>query len=152
MRGLLSGKHSLAIFILLLYLREQLTLVYMSKCLQGTTLSTHRQIGRSFEARILPSTFSLPKTRPANAICSCAQLFRGSKVKQFVRDTRLAPKPAFLLARDRQLLDIKRFCTVPSGFSILTVDPTFKLGDFDVTPITYRHQLLETNLCSLDQH
>ena len=54
---------------------------------------------------------------------------------KFVRDTRLAPEPAFILARDRQLLDIERFCTVPSGFSILTVDPTFNLGDFDVTPV-----------------
>ena len=27
---------------------------------------------------------------------------------------------------------------------MLTVDPTFCLGDFDVTPITYRHLLLET--------
>ena len=25
---------------------------------------------------------------------------------------------------------------------MLTVDPTFSLGDFDVTPITYRHLLL----------
>ena len=46
------------------------------------------------------------------------------------------------LARDRQLDDLVRFCTVAEGFSILTVDPTFNLGDFDVTPTTYRHCLL----------
>ena len=33
-------------------------------------------------------------------------------------------------------------CTVPGNFSILTVDPTFCLGDFDVTLITYRHRML----------
>ena len=52
-------------FILLLYLREQLTfslLVRMPPRGFSTTLSTHRQVGRSFGVRVLPSTFSLPKT------------------------------------------------------------------------------------------
>ena len=48
---------------------------------------------------------------------------------------------AFVLARDRQLDDLVRFCTVPTS---LTVDPTFNLGDFDVTPVTYRHLMLES--------
>ena len=63
---------------------------------------------------------------------------------KFVRETRPSPEPAFVLARDRQLDDLVRFCTVAEGFSILTVDPTFNLGDFDVTPTTYRHCLLES--------
>ena len=29
-------------------------------------------------------------------------------------------------------------------FGIITIDPTFSLGEFDVTPITYHHLLLET--------
>ena len=37
-----------------------------------------------------------------------------------------------------------RFCTSSFKFGIVTVDPTFTLGDFDVTPITYRHLLLKT--------
>ena len=37
-----------------------------------------------------------------------------------------------------------RFSTSASEFGIITIDPTFTLGDFDVTPITYRHLLLET--------
>ena len=49
-----------------------------------------------------------------------------------------------MLARDRQLDDLVRFCTVGEGFSILTIDPTFNLGDFDVAPTTYRHCLLES--------
>lgn len=61
---------------------------------------------------------------------------------KFVRETRPSPEPAFIVARDRQLDDLVRFCTVPEGFTVLTVDPTFNLGDFDVTPTTYRHGLL----------
>ena len=52
---------------------------------------------------------------------------------------RPSPEPAFILARDRQMDDLVRFCAIANGFSVLTVDPMFKLG---VTPITYRHRLL----------
>ena len=63
---------------------------------------------------------------------------------KFVRDTRPCPEPAFVVARDRQLDDLVRFCTPAYALSILTVDPTFNLGDFDVTPITYRYCLLKS--------
>jgi len=49
-----------------------------------------------------------------------------------------------VLAVDQQLHDLVRFSTSASEFGIITIDPTFTLGDFDVTPITYRHLLLET--------
>lgn len=49
-----------------------------------------------------------------------------------------------LLASDRQLTDLSRFCCDPFESCVLTVDPTFCLGQFDVTPITYRHLLLES--------
>jgi hypothetical protein len=65
----------------------------------------------------------------------------GDRDGLFVHETRPSPEPAFVLARDRQLDELERFCTDPNMFSILTVDPTFNLGDFDVTPITYRHKL-----------
>lgn len=68
----------------------------------------------------------------------------GDSGGMFVRETRSAPEPAFVLARDHQLDDLERFCTDPSTFSVLTVDPTFNLGEFDVTPTTYRHLLLES--------
>ena len=63
---------------------------------------------------------------------------------RFVRDIKAAPEPAIVVASDRQLDDLVRFCGTPSGAecSILTVDPTFCLGDFECTPITYRHLLL----------
>ena len=63
---------------------------------------------------------------------------------KFVRHTRPSPEPAFVVACDRQLDDLVRFCTIPDDFTILTVDPTFNLGDFDVTPTSYRHCLLKT--------
>ena len=66
----------------------------------------------------------------------------GDSLGCFVRETRSSPEPAFVLARDRQLDDLVRFCAIADSFSVLTVDPTFNLGDFDVTPTTYRHCLL----------
>ena len=60
---------------------------------------------------------------------------------QFIRAIRAAPDP---LANDYQIQDMVTFSTSSSEFCILTIDPTFSLGEFDVTPITYRHLLLET--------
>ena len=62
----------------------------------------------------------------------------------FVRDVKTAPEPAIVLANDCQLQDLVRFCTSSFEFAVLTVDPTFSLGAFDVTLISYRHLLLET--------
>ena len=44
-----------------------------------------------------------------------------------------------LIAMDYTLDDLVRFCTNPHNFSILGVDPTFNLGELDVTITTYRH-------------
>lgn len=63
---------------------------------------------------------------------------------RFVRDVKAAPEPALVLATDQQLDDVVRFATSSEEFCVVTVDPTFNLGDFDVTPLTYRHLLLET--------
>ena len=56
----------------------------------------------------------------------------------------MAPEPAIVLADDQYLADLQHFCTSSLDFGVLTVDPTFSLGDFNVTPITYRHLTLET--------
>lgn len=63
---------------------------------------------------------------------------------KFVRDVKTYPEPAVVVASEQQLSDIERFCCNPEMFSILTVDPTFSLGDFDVTPTTYRHLMLRS--------
>ena len=62
---------------------------------------------------------------------------------KFARDIKTYPNPAILLASDRQLNDLCRFCCDPFETCVLTIDPTFSLGDFDVTPATYRHLLLQ---------
>lgn len=67
----------------------------------------------------------------------------GKKSKDaFVRMVNAAPFPMMLLAFDYTLDDLVRFCTTPT-FSIFGVDPTFNLGNFDVTVTTYHHLLLE---------
>ena len=69
----------------------------------------------------------------------------GDHSGKFVRDTRPSPKPAFVLARDRQLDDVVRFFLYTIiEFSILTVDPTFNLGEFDITPTAYQNLLLQS--------
>lgn len=64
--------------------------------------------------------------------------------RKFVRDIKTAPEPAIVLATEQQLGDLVRFATSSIEFGIVTVDPTFCLGEFEVTPLTYRHLLLET--------
>ena len=65
----------------------------------------------------------------------------GSK-DAFVQFVNAAPYPMMVLAFDWMLNDLIRFCTIPGNFSVLSVDPTFSLGSFDVTVTTYRHLLL----------
>lgn len=61
----------------------------------------------------------------------------------FIRDVRIAPEPLCVMTSDRQLNDLKRFCCNPVEFRPFTVDPTFDIGQFNVTPITYQHLVLE---------
>ena len=63
---------------------------------------------------------------------------------KFIRAVNAAPQPAILLVTDKQLRDLVRFCTSSFEFSVLIVDSTFCLGDFDVTLVTYRHLLLQS--------
>ena len=51
-----------------------------------------------------------------------------------------------VIALDGQLDDLVRFCASSAGIEtcIMTVDPTFYLGEFECTPITYRHLLVVT--------
>ena len=57
----------------------------------------------------------------------------------FVRRVTAAPEPTALLVLDSQLSDIKKFCTNPSKFSILQLDPTFDLGPFHVTATQFEN-------------
>ena len=68
---------------------------------------------------------------------------------KLVRVQTACPEPMCVLATDQQLADLIRFGTDPSQFNsvLFVVDPTFSLGDFSVTCITYRH-LLVMNPCT----
>ena len=61
----------------------------------------------------------------------------------FIRSVQAAPEPMCVLATNQQLSDLQSFCTA-SPSSGLSVDPTFNLGPFYVTPTTYQNLLVET--------
>lgn len=65
-----------------------------------------------------------------------------SRATPYIRCVQAAPDPVCILAFDRQINDMVRFCTNIEEFSVLGIDPTFSLGDFSVTVATYRHLLL----------
>ena len=77
-----------------------------------------------------------------------AELIKMSRVEAndsapFIRRAQVSPEPACLLASSRQLNDVGRFCTthiLPP--QILCIDTTFNIGNFYVTPTTYKHSLL----------
>ena len=69
-----------------------------------------------------------------------------SQIEPFIRNVQGAPDAMCVLASNRQLQDVARFCCNSELFSILGADPTFNLGEFSVTVTTYRHlQLLDRN-------
>ena len=61
---------------------------------------------------------------------------------KFVRTVTACPEPMCLLSTDQQLDDLVHFCTDPNEFCVLSIDPTYSLGDFSVTCITYRNLLV----------
>ncbi|CAH3128963.1 unnamed protein product, partial [Pocillopora meandrina] len=68
----------------------------------------------------------------------------GETGKVYIRRLQVAPSPACVLASDRQVQDVKRFCAnTTENFSVLSIDTTFNIGDFYVTPTTYKHLLLD---------
>ena len=60
-----------------------------------------------------------------------------------VRSVSQHPEPTVLLATQQHLKDLVRFSCGEKAQPV-TVDPTFNLGHFYVTPVTYRNQLLES--------
>ena len=64
----------------------------------------------------------------------------------YVRDIKTSPDPAIVIASDGQLDDLVHFCAPPVGIEscIMTVDPTFSLGEFECTPVTYCQLLVQT--------
>ena len=73
-----------------------------------------------------------------------------SHADPFLQTVQAAPDAMCLLANNRQLNDMVRFCTEPDQCSVLGINPTFNLGEFNVTVTTYRHlQLIDRQTKSL---
>ena len=71
--------------------------------------------------------------------CKLAQ----GKSDVFVQDVKAAPQPMCVLSSEWQLDDMVRFLTGNHRFGVLTIDTTYNLGDFYVTPLVYPHLMLE---------
>ncbi len=87
-------------------------------------------------------TKGIPQTDTLAHIMNLCKQEKGSSAS--IRSVEAAPEPMCLLATDQQLVDLERFCT-GSEVSVLSVDPTFNLGPFYVTPSTFHNLLVETN-------
>jgi hypothetical protein len=61
-----------------------------------------------------------------------------NKPTAFIRDVRVAPEPLCVMTTDRQLSDLKPFCCNSLEYRPFTVDLTFDIGNYDITPITYQ--------------
>lgn len=72
----------------------------------------------------------------AQVMYMCKQSIGSSEA--FIQSIEAAPEPMCVLASSQQLADLQRFCT-KDRFCVLSVDPTFNLGSFYVTPITYQN-------------
>ena len=89
--------------------------------------------------------FSRKKDPLFSVMLMCKESQGGKPQDSFVTMVSGAPEPMTVLAYNWSLDDIEQFCT-KSQCTVLSVDPTFNLGDFDVTVTTYHHLLLSNAL------
>jgi hypothetical protein len=62
----------------------------------------------------------------------------------FIRDVSIGKDGiSVVLASDVQLAELETFCTDEAMFTVMQIDPTFNLGPYECTPISYRNLLLE---------
>lgn len=72
------------------------------------------------------------------------QAYSDDPLHRFVRAVNAVPEPVVVAATNSQLKNLPHFCTGSFEFSVMTVDPTFSLGEFDVTLTTFRHLFLQS--------
>ena len=65
-----------------------------------------------------------------------------NEFKFIIREIKQFPEPFIVLATDEQLNDLERFSCDDAEFITMSVDPTFKIGKFNVTPISFRNLTL----------
>ena len=67
----------------------------------------------------------------------------GDSKHSFIRSIQTFPNPLFLvLSTSTQLQNLYVYCTSELVSSVLTIDPTFNIGKYSVTPVTYQDLLL----------
>ena len=124
----------------------------ISKCSSPGQLPRGRQQVKDFARKMLSVSDPLGKKNISGKCGNDDPWYRllGECKKQatsrktaFIRDVRVAPEPLCVMTTDRQINDMKRFCCSPVEYKPFTVDPTFDIGEYNVTPITYQHLLLE---------
>jgi len=96
-----------------------------------------RQV-KNLRQKVKSSSGSFDKLHSVMMICK-------DTTPDFVRTVTGAPDYMVFLALDRTPDYLVRFCAgsqCSSELSILTFDPTFSLGEFDVTVSTYEHSLI----------
>ena len=90
------------------------------------------------------STYAKQHTHRTDVLAQVMLMCKESSGSQaYVRSVEAAPEPMCILTTDQQLSDMERFCT-NDPFSVVSVDPTFNLGPFYVTPITYQNLLVQS--------
>ena len=78
-------------------------------------------------------------------VCELIKMFslKASQLKPFIIRVQVTPEPSCIVASDRQLHDLERFCTTQfHPASVLCIDTAFNIGNFFVTPTTYKHKIL----------
>ncbi|KAJ7350129.1 hypothetical protein OS493_038330 [Desmophyllum pertusum] len=65
--------------------------------------------------------------------------------RDFIRSIVNHPEPMCLLATDFQLHSLSQSCADAVDFRPVSIDPTFNNGPFNVTPVSFRNIVLESN-------
>ena len=103
----------------------------------GSLPRNERQV-KNIRRKIKSSSGSLDPLHSVMIMCK-------DTMKDFVRAVTGAPDYMVFLALDRTLNNLVRFCSDSQSLTqpvILTFDPTFSLGEFDVTVSTCKHPLI----------
>jgi hypothetical protein len=109
--------------------------------LSPADLSNHQQI---YDHKSREKNASHPKSKNGDDLDAVRHL-GNTDLKYLIRYVRELPDPVIVLATDKQLSDMDKFLCSDVDFSVMTVDPTFKLGQFNVTPISFRNLFLSTD-------
>ena len=90
----------------------------------------------------IDSVTDLPRDRQQirnvrrNLFAAILQKCKVDNDEPFIRCVQAVPEPACIVATNHQLKQMEVNCT-DENFSIVTVDPTFNLGEFYVTPMVF---------------